>query len=143
MKRTLQIIGLLCTLFAFSACQADSEQEQETGNSAGETEETTEDNESDVAGDVSEEPEDGTDEDTSVNKDTDTSYEYEEQKIIDEEIAEGEYDISVETDNQGTRVMFYEIDGEKYYKTVFVKNDSRLKIIDLQNDDGLIYNETI
>lgn len=132
MKKSLQIISLLLILLAVSACQADTE--QEVGNNDDGNQETTEENESDGTGDVSKEPE-GTG--------TGTSYEYEEQEIIEKEIAEGKYDVEVETDNKGTRVMFYEIDGEKYYKTIFVKNDNRLKIIDLQNDDGLIYNETI
>ena len=127
MTRTLQIIGLLCILFIVSACQADTE--QEVNNNADENQETTEENESDTG--------------TSADNNTDTSYEYEEQEVIGGQIDEGDYDVVVETDNQGTRVMFYEIDGEKYYKTIFVKDDNRLKIIDIQNDNGLIYNETI
>lgn len=133
MKKILQMTGILFILFIVSACQSNTE--QEVDNNTDESQDTSEENESDVAGEVSEEPEEASS--------GDTSYEYEEQEVIGEQIAEGEYDIVVETDNPGTRVMFYEIDGEKYYKTVFVKNDNRLKIIDIQNDNGLIYNETI
>ncbi|WP_080875515.1 hypothetical protein [Oceanobacillus timonensis] len=143
MKKSLQIIGLLCMLAIVSACQSDTE--QEVNHQDNESEETAQENESDVAGDVSEESEDESDHETAANEGASANYQYEEQEIIEEQIEEGEYDVVVETDNPGSRVMFYEIDGEKYYKTVFVKDENRLKIIDIQKDDeqGLVYNEII
>lgn len=49
----------------------------------------------------------------------------------------------VETDNPGTRVILFEDEnGKKTVKSVFVKNDNRLKIISL-NDDGLLYNDIL
>lgn len=49
----------------------------------------------------------------------------------------------VETDNPGTRVILFEDGtGKKTVKSVFVKNDNRLKIISL-NDDGLLYNDIL
>ncbi|MFD1065093.1 hypothetical protein [Oceanobacillus locisalsi] len=139
MKKSLQLIGLLLLLTIISACQSDTE--QEVNNQNDESGETTQENESDIAGDVSEEP----DNETAANENADSAYEYEEQEVIEGQIEEGTYDVIVETDNPGSRVMFYEINGEKYYKTVFVKEDNRLKIIDIQNDEeqGLIYNDII
>ncbi|MEI4769823.1 lipoprotein [Psychrobacillus sp. FJAT-51614] len=53
------------------------------------------------------------------------------------------YIANVETDNEGTRVIFFEnSEGHKEYKSIFVKNENRLKIIKL-DDDGLIFNEII
>ncbi|MUK90819.1 hypothetical protein GMD78_20935 [Ornithinibacillus sp. L9] len=46
------------------------------------------------------------------------------------------------TDNNGKRVLLILDDnGEKEYKTIFIKDTNCLKIIDL--DDGEIYNEII
>ncbi|WP_152656032.1 hypothetical protein [Oceanobacillus sp. CFH 90083] len=147
MKKLLQMLGILLILFIVSACQANTEPEVDDHADSGQnTAEESESDESSEASEASEEEsaeEQNNKEGTSANQDTDTSYEYEEQEVIAEQIAEGEYDIVVETDNQGTRVMFYEIDGEKYYKTIFVKNDKRLKIIDIKNNNGQIYNEII
>ncbi|MFB5086568.1 membrane lipoprotein lipid attachment site-containing protein [Psychrobacillus sp. PGGUH221] len=53
------------------------------------------------------------------------------------------YTANVETDNEGTRIIFFEnSEGHKEYKSTFVKNENRLKIIKL-DDDGLIFNEII
>ena len=53
------------------------------------------------------------------------------------------YTAKVETDNEGTRIIFFEnSEGHKEYKSAFVKNENRLKIIKL-DDDGLIFNELI
>lgn len=53
------------------------------------------------------------------------------------------YIANVETDNEGTRIIFFEnSEGKKEYKSTFVKNENRLKIIKL-DDDGLIFNEII
>ncbi|GIO23320.1 hypothetical protein [Oceanobacillus sp. J11TS1] len=144
MKKSLSIIGIVFLLFIISACQANTDQEvQDSGQN------TAEERESDVSGETSEpssEESNGGEKhnnDNSANQATDTSYEYEEQEVIETQIDDGEYEVVVETDNPGTRVLFYEIGGEKYYKTIFVKNENRLKIIDIQNNNSQIYNETI
>ncbi|MCR8869399.1 hypothetical protein CN563_20200 [Bacillus sp. AFS026049] len=49
-------------------------------------------------------------------------------KII-EQIGNEDYTFNKETDNDGKRVFLIELNGEKQYKTVFVKNTNRLKII--------------
>ena len=143
MKKSLQIIGILCMLAIVSACQSDTE--QEVNHQDNESGETTQENESDTASDVSEKPEEESDNEMVATEDTNATYKYDEQEVIEEQIEEGGYDVVVETDNPGSRVMFYEMDGEKYYKTVFVKDENRLKIIDIQNNEeqGLIYNEII
>ncbi|TDL84966.1 hypothetical protein E2R55_26315 [Vibrio vulnificus] len=62
-------------------------------------------------------------------------------KII-EQIGNKDYTFNKETDNDGKRVFLIELNGEKQYKTVFVKNTNRLKIIKI-NGGGEIYNGII
>lgn len=52
-------------------------------------------------------------------------------------------DFHLSTDNQGNRIMFLvDGNGEKRFKTVFIKYSKQLEIIDLK-DGGLIYRGTI
>ncbi|MER2260905.1 MAG: hypothetical protein ABS934_02745 [Psychrobacillus sp.] len=54
------------------------------------------------------------------------------------------YLANFETDNEETRVIFFEDkDGNKVYKSVFVKNESYLKVIELEDGEGILYNEVI
>lgn len=64
--------------------------------------------------------------------------------ILDNIIDLQVYVASIETDNEGTRVIFFENpDGNQIYKSVFVKNESYLKVIELGDGEGIIYNEVI
>ncbi|UJF15637.1 hypothetical protein LZ578_11890 [Jeotgalibaca sp. MA1X17-3] len=53
-----------------------------------------------------------------------------------------DYDGHLVTDNQGTRVFLFSDGDNQMYKTIFVKNNNRLKVIDLQADQ-MVYNEQI
>lgn len=53
-----------------------------------------------------------------------------------------DYDGHLVTDNQGTRVFIFKKGNEQAYKTIFVKHDNRLKVIDLKKDD-LVFNEVL
>lgn len=58
---------------------------------------------------------------------------------IDFEIYQGD----IETDNKGNRIILFEDEsGHKKYKSIFIKHDNRLKIVQFKND-GLIYNEIL
>lgn len=49
----------------------------------------------------------------------------------------------IQTDNRGNRVIIYsDENGHKKYKSIFIKNDNRLKIVHFDNDE-LIFNERI
>lgn len=52
------------------------------------------------------------------------------------------YESRLVTDNQGTRVMLFSKDNEQVYKTVYVKNNNWLKVIDLKGGK-LLLNEKI
>ncbi len=68
---------------------------------------------------------------------------YLELTYIDEKIDIDEYDFEVETDNEGTRVLFFTSDDKKYYKSIFVKNDQRLKLIAIDQEGKPLINEVI
>ena len=53
-----------------------------------------------------------------------------------------DYDGHLVTDNPGTRIFLFRNGDMQMYKTIFVKNNNRLKVIDLQADQ-MVYNEQI
>lgn len=68
---------------------------------------------------------------------------FEEYNVIVEQVNTDGLTFHLSTDNQGNRIMFLvNEDGKKQYKTIFVKYDQHLKIIDV-NNGGLVYNGTI
>lgn len=72
-----------------------------------------------------------------------TLHEYEEYSLISEHIDVSEYEAEVETDNDGTRVLFFEDEaGEKVYKSVYVKDAQRLELIHL-GEQGVLYDGTL
>lgn len=65
----------------------------------------------------------------------DTSLSYEESAVLAQQIPLNELTERVQTDNPGKRVILFEnSSGEKVYKSIFVKHDQFLKIIDLKSD---------
>src|SRR5699024_818403 len=63
-----------------------------------------------------------------------------EYETLDKQINVQDYEIKVAEDNQNKRVLlFVDKDGQKQYKSIFVKKKNRLKIIDLNK--GQIFNE--
>lgn len=67
---------------------------------------------------------------------------YEELEYAKDTIDLSGYESRMLTDNQGTRVMLFSKDNEQVYKTVYVKNNNWLKVIDLKGDN-LLLNEKI
>ncbi|WP_347789285.1 hypothetical protein [Solibacillus sp. CAU 1738] len=63
-------------------------------------------------------------------------------KIV-EQIDNQEYTFETVTDNEGKRVLnIIDKNGKKQYKSIFIKNTSRLKIIKIDGG-GQIFNETL
>lgn len=63
--------------------------------------------------------------------------------VVAENISLDIHKATIETDNPGNRIILFENNnGVNVYKSIFVKNDNRLKIIKLE-DDGLIYNDIV
>lgn len=66
---------------------------------------------------------------------------FEEYEILSDNIDLSAHEAEVETDNSNSRVILFEdSEGNKTYKSVFVKDEQHLKIIQL-DDDGVIYND--
>ncbi len=73
-----------------------------------------------------------------ISSDSKTA-DYEENELLEEHLSLDELTPQVETDNPNKRIILFENQsGEKVYKSIFIKNDQHLKIIDL-NGDGLVY----
>lgn len=66
--------------------------------------------------------------------------EYPEWDLIQETIAVEELEGHLVTDNPGTRVIIFVEEGEQAYKSIFIKSENRLKLVDLRADE-LVLNE--
>lgn len=70
-------------------------------------------------------------------------YDLPEYPILDDIIDLQVFKAKIETDNQETRVIFFvDPEGIQVYKSVFVKNESYLKVMELDGE-GILYNEVI
>ncbi|ANU26205.1 PepSY domain-containing protein [Planococcus versutus] len=68
---------------------------------------------------------------------------FDEYNMIVDQVNTDELTFQLATDNQGNRIMLLlDENGKKQYKTIFVKYDKHLKIIDV-NNGGLVYNGRI
>ncbi len=68
---------------------------------------------------------------------------FDEYNMIVEQVNTDGLTFQLSTDNQGNRIMLLvDENGKKQYKTIFVKYDKHLKIIDV-NKGGLVYNGRI
>lgn len=85
----------------------------------------------------------GTEELPIVKEENETLNDLPEYDLLAKYIDLSTYDADVESDNNGTRVIFFENEeGQKDYKSVFVKEANHLKLVSLDND-GLIYDDVI
>lgn len=53
-----------------------------------------------------------------------------------------DYEGHLVSDNPGNRIFLFSKDGQQSYKTIYIKHDNRLKVIDLQAD-RMVFNERI
>lgn len=120
---------------------ADSTEEDSTTSevTSEENEDETVDQEDVEEGDL----EDVSDDELEKSEEIDDFSEYEELDDLGV-FNPDDYDGHLVTDNQGTRVMLFKSkeDNIQSYKTIFVKNNSRLKVIDLRQDK-MVYNDVI
>lgn len=61
--------------------------------------------------------------------------------VIDDEIGSDSLEFDIVADNPGERVLLLDKDGDEY-KSIFVKETKRLKIIDIDGE-GLIFNDIL
>lgn len=170
MKKMIKTVIALLLILVLAACgnQANQDNDGSTIKTFPSTnEEDTEDNvsedeaiESGIEDDNTEDEaaDSGTDnENTEDNQEIDSNkvkddnpsaanidiIDFEEATVIEDEIDVSELTVKVETDNRNNRVILFFDGDELLYKTIFVKRDNRLKIIDIKHDDGQIFNNII
>lgn len=120
--------------------ESEENMEQETDVEEGEVDSSEEEEVESDENDTEETKEQST-ESTSIPEEI---KEFEEVDIISDEIDLNDKEIKVETDNPNKRVILFidNNDQAKKYKSIFIKKENRLKIIN-EGDDGLIYDEKI
>lgn len=81
--------------------------------------------------------------DTKSNSKQEELTSFPEYEVLAEEIKMESLEAEIKTDNPNNRVMILKDEnGEKKYKSVYIKKKKRLKIISL-NEEGQIFNEVI
>lgn len=147
MKRILTLMLTIGLMFGLVACGGNDEEtpEKETTEESTETTEETEVEEETTPEEEIEEPEEKAEESTSETETKGNSEiaDFEEASVIEDEIDVSELDVKVEADNDNKRVILFTDGNRAVYKTIFIKNDQRLKIIDINDNEGQIYNEVI
>lgn len=152
MKQIKYIISGVALLLFLTACQADMNESPDTGNNQNTESEQVENNEMDEVDepnevdepDESDEVAEDDDQEEAESEDNDTDVDsFEEMEVVEQYIDLSVYQYELLTDNQNKRVMLFKSDqSNKEYKSIFIKNKNRLKIIHL-GEDGLIFNDKI
>ncbi|CUB12379.1 hypothetical protein BN2127_JRS1_04166 [Bacillus cereus] len=136
------IIALIATITVLTACNRD-ETAKDNHNTIVKNEESSQPEKKEVEQQKNEKPKEQVQNNSqeSVNHEEWTSLpEY--NKIV-EQLGNGDYTFQMVTDNRGERILhILDKDGRKQYKSIFIKNTNRLKIIKI-NGGGLIFNEII
>lgn len=68
---------------------------------------------------------------------------FEESPVIEKEVDVSGLDVEIETDNRNNRVILFLDNKKPIYKTIYVKHDKRLKIIDIGKNEEQVFNEII
>ena len=69
--------------------------------------------------------------------------EYKEISKIAEKINVQDYNMHVQSDNEEKRIILFEKNDRKMYKSIFIKEKSQLKLIDLESGEKPLINEKI
>lgn len=154
MKRLLFLSFSLLLLLGAAACSSSDKSDEQPADTQEESQDIQDDGASDDTADEedadeAEEPEDAEEQEAAEDSSSnipDSLKDYEESDEFAANIDDlNELNPEVETDNPNKRVILYsENDHEKKYKSIFIKDQKRLKIIELDGkDEGLIFNEVI
>ena len=123
-------IGILAAAFMLTACTSEaSEKSEEKPVQTEQTTQTTQTEKEPVK-------------DEAVKQNHEKYDALPEYDTIIEEIGNKAYTFNKKTDNEDKRVFLIEMDGEKQYKTIFVKQTNRLKIVKI-NGGGEVFNRVI
>lgn len=139
-----KIIVFLMILGVLSACGNASSQDAEQPNTDIKEETTTTQKDTEAN---KEEAETGMENNEINNEKTEVESDevnYEEMAIWEEVIPTNNYSLRVVEDNNHKRIVLFEDEnGHVSYKSIYIKDKDRLKVIDTDTDDGILYNDKI
>ena len=122
----MKLLTLLFTLFLLTGCSTEQQTDSEQDTSAVVSSE-----------DIVEE-ESVSDEELNEAEVIDDLTEYPETTTIQETIDLKELTGYIISDNPGTRILIFTNEGKQVYKSILVKDESHLKVIDLEQNDLVI-----
>lgn len=129
----MKLIVPMLTLFLFAGCSA-----QEDTGSVETVPSQEEINSESVEEDFESVPEEELN-DAEVIEQSD----YPEFNALEEEIALETLESYLITDNPGTRVVVFVENGEQVYKSIYIKPENRLKLVDLKANELMIDEEVV
>ena len=127
----MKLMALVLTLFLFAGCSTQEDTDS-TDSTVSQVETSSEAVEDDLASVPEEELGSADDIQQSDYPELSTL-----QEMIDLETVES-YLI---TDNPGTRVIVFVEDGEQAYKSIYIKSDNRLKLVDFEANELILDEE--
>lgn len=160
MKKIMTILITIGVMFGLAACGTNNDTNSAESNEVEDNLEVAEDEENtkevdseEIEHEESEQSNDrnninsnneNSDSETENNTEENSKIgEFEELEVIEEEVDISDLNIEIETDNDNNRVILFKENNQPVYKTVYIKRDQRLKIIDIKYNEGQIYNEII
>lgn len=149
-KKLIMLVSGFVLIFALAACSETTENEEQNNQEVEKAEKTAEEvTEDEVTSDhetkTTDEKEVPTEEaDDKEATSTDGLAAYTEGAVIEQEVDTDGLKPDVKTDNDHKRIMLLTSDDEQVmYKTIYVKQKKMLKIIDIKNDKGQVFQGTI
>lgn len=125
----MKLLTLLFTLLLLAGCSTEQQTDSVQDNSA-------------VVGSEDAVEESVSEEELSEAEVIDDLTEYPEIAAIQENIDLTELTGYVISDNPGTRILIFTNENKQVYKSIFVKDENHLKVVDLEQND-LVIDETL
>ncbi|MUV37905.1 hypothetical protein JNUCC1_01711 [Lentibacillus sp. JNUCC-1] len=145
--------ALFFVVMTLAACQSGNDNgnndaaDNQTADNNAQTEENTDMGNEGNSSDQAEGTEEDTNEDNAGNAE-ETGEQSEVAQMEEYSTIESEVDVDgltseVVEDNPNKRVILFKDGDREAYKSIFIKNEKRLKIIGIEDDEGQVYNEII
>lgn len=150
MRKYLLLITSLLLFIGLAACGSNDNNNEENNENLP----INENENNEPAGETNNDPADENGEENNVNDSSDNNNEsdgddeeaahseldeFDEGEIIQSQIEVESLSMTIETDNDNKRVILFKDGNQAQYKTVYVKHDKHLKIINIKEDEGLLF----
>lgn len=153
-----KVLLLLVCAFLLTVCSANNGEKEKTSNgkdglrtdtNANGTNEVAKDPSKDVANDHSNEKSQSEESKTQTesqgaaknNTNSDAGSKYPEYAVIMDKLEVDHINYTVGTDNPNKRILIFNIDGEKRYKSIYIKKSNILKVIDIKNNHQIFFDK--